>query len=114
MPREASPATDSPATTATASGRNSGSTTVSAVSATKIPLAVIEKRNGGPSRPSFTGAVTLIAIAMTIGIAASTARIARLRRRRNTMPSSERRNRVLTTGGRRTAGRGGDRRHLSR
>jgi hypothetical protein len=75
---------------------------VSAVSATKIPLPVIENRNGGPSRPSF-GAVTLIAIAMTIGIPASTARSAKLRRRRNTMPTSERRNRLLTAGGRRPA-----------
>ena len=52
MPRFASPAIASPAIAATASGRNSGSSTVSAASATNRPLSVIEAKKSGPPPPA--------------------------------------------------------------
>src|SRR5215207_1024386 len=66
-----------------------------------MPLPAMENRNGGPPpSPSDGGAATRTATAMRTGIPASTNRITWLRRRRNTIPSSERRNRELTTGAR--------------
>ena len=49
MPACASPAIESPATTATAIGRNSGSTIASAASGNSAPLRRTADRNGGPS-----------------------------------------------------------------
>src|SRR5918997_121773 len=87
----ASPATESPAMTPTASGRKIGISRVSAAKATNRPLPVIALTKSGPSPP--LGAETFTAMASTIGTTARTAIPARLRRRPKMMPSSERRKR---------------------
>src|SRR5215207_1348305 len=95
VPVLASPATDSPATTEMASGRNSGMATTTEARPRKSPFCVTCVMNGGPS--PAVGAAARIAMPSRIGPLASTASIARLRRRRNTRPSSDRRNRMLTS-----------------
>src|SRR4051812_28076543 len=82
----ASPAIESPEMVATANGRNSGSSTASAVSATNSPLPGIASRNGGPPPPVpqiFT------ATAISTGTAARVASPAMLRRRVRINRSSE-------------------------
>jgi hypothetical protein len=83
VPRFASPATESAEIAATATGRNNGSSRVSAVSATNRPLLVIEVRKSGPSPrpPPAWGGEIFTAVATMIGTAASMARPAQLRRR---------------------------------
>src|SRR6266511_4130599 len=92
VPRFASPATESPEMTETASGRNSGSTATRAVSDRNRPLPAIRSMNCGPS-PGFGDDESLMATPMSTGIRASTASSTRLRRRRKTSASSERRKR---------------------
>src|SRR6478672_8907197 len=88
----ASPATASPEMAATASGRNSPSSMVSAASATNRPFSVIEVKKSGPS--PRCGADVLTATEISTGTAASTTSPARLRRRPKISRSSERRKRV--------------------
>src|SRR5262245_49976599 len=95
VPTFASPAIASPEIAATANGRNSGSSTVNAASATNSPLDVMLVKKSGPPLPD-DGALTFTAIAMVSGTAASTARPAQLRRRPKISRSSERKNLVLT------------------
>src|SRR5215510_5325453 len=88
---------------ATAMGRKSGSSTLSAASATKTPLSVIdEKKSGPPRRAPEPDRRT--AIGTRTGTPASTSMPARLRRRPNTSTSSERRNRPPNRNGARPAG----------
>src|SRR3954464_3375031 len=87
----ASPATESPATTPTASGRKIGSSRARAANATNRPLPVMALTKSGP-RPE-SGAETRTAMASTIGTTASTARPARFRRRPPMIRSSEARKR---------------------
>src|SRR5262249_531055 len=99
--RLASPAIESAEIAATASGRNSGSSTPSAASATNIPLLVMAEMKSGPSpRPPPPGGETLTAIEMRMGTDASTARPPPLGRRPKTGHRSERRNRVDSRRGR--------------
>src|SRR5690348_13936954 len=90
----------SPEIAATASGRNSGSSIVSAASATNRPLLVMDAKKFGPSPPlppppPPPGGETFTAIAIRIGTAARTAMPAQFRRRPKISHSSERRNRGL-------------------
>src|SRR3954452_15556017 len=87
----ASPATESPAIAATASGRNSPSSRVRDARATKSPFSVMEAKKSGPSPPR-PGGETLTATAMSTGTAARTSSPAWLRRRRKISRSSDRRN----------------------
>src|SRR6478609_6424406 len=89
----ASPATESPEMAATASGRNSPSSRVSAARDTNSPFSVIELKKTGPPL-SRQGEESFTATDTRTGTAASTARPARLRRRRKIRRSSDRRNRV--------------------
>src|SRR4051794_7854158 len=102
VPIEASPATASPAATDTASGRNSGSVTTSAVKATNRPLPAIAPMNAGPSappRPLRSGPpARRIATAMRTGTQASAPSSAMFRRRPNTSRSSERSSRNVSDG----------------
>src|SRR5215475_1815200 len=66
---------------------------VRATNATNTPLLVIWLKNGGPLPESF---VSLIATPMSTGTPAITSSAIWLRRRRKTMPSSDRSSRVLT------------------
>src|SRR4051795_11749353 len=86
----ASPATESPAMVATASGRNSGSSRVRAAKATNRPLPTMEETKSGPPPPPPPD---LTAMPRMIGTTARTAIPARLRRRRKIRSSSEPRNR---------------------
>src|SRR6266536_5471022 len=101
----ASPAMVSEAIAATPSGRNSGSSMVSAASATNSPLLVIDAKKFGPSPPfpPVVGGQIFTETPMITGTAASTARPAQLRRRPKISHSSERRNRVLIRRGGATA-----------
>ena len=85
MPRLASPATESPAMAPTASGRNSGSSTVSAAKRDEQAVAGDRDDEVGPAATA-AGADTLTAMARMIGTTASTARPARLRRRPKMSP----------------------------
>ena len=87
MPAFASPATASPAMTATASGRKTGKQIVSAANARNNPLPVIWPMNAGPPSPG-RGADSFTAVPMSAGIAARTTSIAMLRRRRKTSRTS--------------------------
>src|SRR5262245_28547869 len=89
---------ESPAIEATASGRNSGSSSVSAARATKSPLDVMPEKKSGPSAGPVGGLI-FTAVAMMIGTAASTASPAQLRRRPKISISSDRSSRVLTRRG---------------
>src|SRR4051794_9892272 len=91
VPRLASPESVSPATTATASGRNSGSSADSAVNARNTPLPVTWAMNGGPS--PGRGRDAWIATPISTGARASTSSSAWVRRRPNTSRSSEPRRR---------------------
>ena len=71
MPMLASPATESPATTDTARGRNSPISMVSAASATKRPFSVMDRKKFGASWPGCDS-VLLTATEMRIGTPAST------------------------------------------
>src|SRR5690349_19863066 len=90
VPVLASPAIASPAMIATASGRNSGSSTASAASPTNRPLLV-----AWPTKPPLSPPSPLYFVAspMMIGTAASTPSPAMLRRRPKINRSSEIRNR---------------------
>src|SRR5262249_48422002 len=82
---------------ATAIGRNSGTSRVSAASATKNPLSVMDAKKSGPSPPPPPRpppAATAIVIRM--GTADSTAMPAQLRRRPKISSNSEPRKRGLT------------------
>src|SRR5262245_48816617 len=93
----------SDAMAATARGRNSGSSIVSAARATNRPLLVMEAKKFGPSPPPVPlGGQIFTDTAMMTGTAARTARPAQLRRRPKISHSSERRNRVLNGLGRAT------------
>src|SRR6476661_2616230 len=89
----ASPAIESPEMAATASGRNSPSSSVSDARDTNRPFSVIELKKSGPpeSRPGEESRTTT---AIRTGTPASTPNPARLRRRRKISRSSERRNLV--------------------
>src|SRR5207247_11465032 len=78
---------------ATAAGRDSGSSRVSAVSAANTPFCVIWLMKSGPPPPP-DGGLTLTATTSRTGTAASTARPTQLRRRPKISHSSDRRNRV--------------------
>ena len=97
MPRLASPATESPATALTASGRKSGSSATRAAKAMNIPFPTRPPMKSVPSAPRE---LTRTAIARMIGTAARTASPARLRRRPKMIDSSERRNRSRIGAGR--------------
>src|SRR3954471_6608184 len=98
----ASPAMLSPATTATASGRNSPISMVSAASATNRPFSVIERKKSGASAPGLDSEL-LTDTEISTGTAASTRSPAWLRRRPGINRSSERRKRGETAAtGRRT------------
>src|SRR3954454_5283741 len=88
----ASPATESPEIAATARGRNSPSSMVSAARATNSPFSVIELKKSGPPR-SLPAEDTLTAMAISIGTPARTSSPAWLRRRLKINRSSDRRNR---------------------
>src|SRR3954468_15241607 len=106
VPIEASPATASPAATDTASGRNSGSVTTSAVNATNSPLPAIEPMKAGPPSsppPRWGPPANRIATAMRIGTQASAPSNAMFRRRPNTSRSSDRSSRKDSDGGLRAA-----------
>src|SRR6478752_8665033 len=85
---------ESPAMTATARGRNSGSSTVRAASATNKPLPAMSRKKSGPPACSLLS-VTLTETAIRIGTIANTPSPARLRRRRKIKPSSELRKRPV-------------------
>ena len=104
MPTLASPATESPEITATASGRNSPSSMVREARATKSPFSVMEPKKSGPSSPG-PGEETLTAIEINTGTAASTSKPAWLRRRPKISRSSERRNLVEMRRGRQVSDR---------
>src|SRR3954462_6739431 len=112
VPIDASPATASPEATETASGRNSGSVTTSAVKATNSPFPVIWPMNAGPSpspSPPRRGpplpALRRIATAISTGTQAGATSGAGLRRRPKTSRSSERSSRVERPRGARATGR---------
>src|SRR6516225_3857874 len=90
----ASPARDSPETTATTSGSTSVSMMVSDRNARNTPLPATWVRKAAPSPPPPPpppcGTATRSAVPSRMGIATTTASSARLRHRRNTSPSSER------------------------
>src|SRR4029077_15905203 len=93
----------SPATTATASGRNRPISMVSAASATNSPFSVIERKKSGASAPG-RDAELLIVTEISTGTAARTTSPAWLRRRPSISRSSDRRKRGETAAtGRRTA-----------
>src|SRR5215471_2628778 len=96
---------ESPEMAATASGRNSGSSTVSAASATNNPLAVIESKKLGPP-PASGPEVSFTTTAISTGTEASTAIPNQLRRRPKISTSSERKNRMPGIRGRRGAASG--------
>src|SRR4051794_15558712 len=100
VPMEASPAMASPAATETASGRNSGSVTTSAVNATNSPFPAIEPMNAGPSPPRGPPSppASRMATAIRIGTHASAASRAMFRRRPNTSRSSDRSSRNVGRG----------------
>src|SRR5699024_4189889 len=99
VPWPASPAIESPATTATVSGRNNGVVITSAVTEANIPFWVTLAKNGGPW-PGWGGsAENHTTTASNTGITASAASIAQVRRRRNTSAISEAsRDRVCSAG----------------
>src|SRR3954452_3296845 len=103
----ASPAMLSPATTATASGRNSPISMVSAASATNSPFSVIERKKSGASSDGRDSEL-LTDTEIRTGTAARTTSPAWLRRRPSISRSSERRKRAETaaTGRRTTVGAG--------
>ena len=96
MPVFASPASDSPETTATTSGSTRVSMMVSARNDrnTPLPATWVRKAAPGPlpplSGPPPRGTATRSADPSRTGIATTTASSARLRHRRNISPSSER------------------------
>src|SRR5262249_35092446 len=90
---------------ATASGRNSGSSTVSAANATNNPLAVIESKKLGPP-PASRPEVSFTTTAISPGTEASTAIPNQLRRRPKISMSSERKNRTPGIHARRRAATG--------
>src|SRR5437773_9578879 len=92
VPRLASPAIESAEIDATATGRNSGSSRVSAASAANTPFWVIWLTKSGPSPPP--GGDTLTAMISRTGTTASTAMPTQLRRRPKISHSSDRKNRV--------------------
>src|SRR3954469_18429625 len=101
VPIDASPATASPAATDTASGRNSGSVTTSAVKATNSPFPAIDPMKAGPPSPPPRRPEppeSRIATAMRTGTQASAPSSAMLRRRPNTSRSSERSSRNVSDG----------------
>src|SRR6185312_7285844 len=85
---------ESPAMTATASGRNSGSSTVRAASATNMQFPAMSRKKSGPPDCSLL-TVTFTETAIRIGTIASTPSPATLRRRRKIKPSSEARKRPV-------------------
>src|SRR5680860_201960 len=98
----ASPATESPAIVPMASGRNRPISMLSADSATKSPLDVIDAKKSGAC-PDL-GVDTLTAIAMMIGTTAKIPSPAWFWRRPKISRSSERRKRVETCRSGRAAG----------
>src|SRR6266571_8289038 len=90
VPYPASPATESPATTLTTSGRTRVSRTVSAAKLRNRPLPVTWPKNGGPPPLSCGEPASRSATPMMTGTTATTTRSTWLRRRRNTRPTSER------------------------
>src|SRR5450759_2499303 len=89
VPRFASPAMVSPATTPTVIGRNNGTETTRAAIPTNSPFCVIRSRNGGPSPGAGLDDDSRTATATRIGIAASASKSAHVRRRRKSTESSE-------------------------
>src|SRR6478736_4182300 len=92
VPMLASPATESPEMTPTASGRNNGNSTMSAASPTNSPLLVIWPKI--PPSPSPVSPLNLIDSPRMMGTAARTASPAMFRRRPKINFNSERRNRL--------------------
>src|SRR6266496_4945638 len=88
VPRFASPATESPATIATARGRKNGNVTVRPTSAAKTPLLVIWSKKRGPCPGLGPSPERRTATATATGTAASTNSNTRVRTRRNSSPSS--------------------------
>ena len=88
MPRLASPAMVSPATTPTVRGRKSGIETVSAVNETNSPFCVMSPMKAGP-RPESPAEVTRTATAIRMGTSARAPSMAIVRRRRNSVASSD-------------------------
>src|SRR5215472_7755540 len=95
VPSPASPATESPETTATASGTTTGSSTKMANSARNTPLSAIwPTKTPGPSPPDPGDGVLIFSTTpRKIGAAPSSASIARLRGLRKMILISERKNR---------------------
>src|SRR5450756_2243545 len=89
VPRLASPAIVSPATTPMVRGRNNGMETTRAAIPTNNPFWVTRSRNGGPSPGAGGVDDNRTATAIRIGIAASASSIAHVRRRRKSNDSSE-------------------------
>src|SRR5699024_4001897 len=89
VPCPASPAIETPATTATVSGRNNGVVITSAVTEANIPFWVTLAKKGGPW-PCWGGsAENHTTTASNTGMTASAASIAQVRRRRNTSAISD-------------------------
>ena len=85
MPPWASPAIESPATTATAIGRNSGSTIASAATENSEPLDSTADRKAGPVPGRGPRWVIASRIATTVGSASSMAMVSQVRGRRNSL-----------------------------
>src|SRR5919201_3012517 len=94
----ASPATVSPATTDTATGRNTGSTSASAAAGNSVPLSSTSARNAGPSPGRGPIPVTLRNTATTVGSPASSATVTQVRGRITSLRSSTRNTFPLPTG----------------
>ena len=88
VPACASPATESPAITATATGRNSGSTIARAATEYSEPLDSTADRNAGPCPGRGPTCVTASSTATTIGRRFSSTRVSQVRGRRNSLTSS--------------------------
>ena len=93
MPWLASPAIESPDTTAIVSGSTSVSSTVSEAKARNTPLPATWSRKAGPPPSPPPEPLSFSATPISTGIPASTASRARLRQRPKIRRSSERRNR---------------------
>ena len=88
MPPCASPATESPAITATAIGRNSGSTIARAATENSCPLASTADRNAGPVPGRGARFVAASSTATSVGSAFSSTRVSHVRGRRASLISS--------------------------
>ena len=88
MPPAASPAIESPATTATATGRNTGSTRASAAAGYSSPSCSTADRNALPWPGGGARWVIVMKIATMNGSAQVSTRLIQVRGRRNSFTSS--------------------------